>query len=449
MANLFSVRRLLLALGFCLWVTGNSALAADVDLEKADALMKQGQAAEAYSLLEPFEFEQSGNIKFDYLLGIAALDSGKPDKATIAFERVLAVDPNFAGARIDMGRAYFALGDFTRAKTEFETVLAQNPPPAAKVTIDKYLAAIEKQESAKKTKATGYVEASVGHDSNVNYATSQSQIAVPALGNLIFTLNPTGVKAPDDYLGFALGGEVTHQVNPTLGLYAGADVRNRTNSTQDRFDSTSFDARAGVALGEGANVVRLGVLAGKFELDGKNNRDTDGVNAEWRHLINPSNQLSAFGQYARFRFEPTISVNNFDQSTYGGNWLHIINDGKGLVSASLFTGDERAPERADGGKRFNGLRLGGQVQLNEKTELFAGLGAQFSKFQQANAAFSSPTESVTRDDKQYDANLGLNWHYDKLWTVRPQISYIRNNSNIVIYQFDRTDVSITIRRDFK
>ncbi len=449
MANLFSVKRLLLALGFCLWVTGNCALAADVDLEKADALMKQGKAAEAYSLLEPFEFEQSGNIKFDYLLGIAALDSGKPDKATIAFERVLAADPDFAGARIDMGRAYFQLGDFTRAKTEFETVLTQNPPPAAKVTINNYLAAIEKQESAKKTKGTGYIEASVGHDTNVNFATSQSQIAVPALGNLIFTLNPTGVKAPDDYLGLAFGGEVNHQVKPTLGLYAGADVRSRSNSTQDRFDSTSFDGRAGVALGEGANVVRLGVLGGRYELDGRTNRDTNGLSAEWRHLINPANQLSAFGQHARYRFEPTISVNNFDQSTYGANWVHIINDGKGLVSASLFTGDERAPERADGGKRFNGLRLGGQVQLNEKTELFAGLGAQFSKYDVANAAFSSPTESLTRNDKQYDANVGINWHYDKLWTVRPQISYIRNNSNIVIYQFDRTDVSITIRRDFK
>jgi len=449
MVNLFSVKRTLLALGFCFWVTGNSALAADLDLTKAEALMKEGKAAEAYSLLEPFEFEQSGNIKFDYLLGIAALDSGKPDKATLAFERVLAADPNFVGARIDMGRAYFALGDFTRAKSEFEAVLKQNPPPAAKVTIDNYLVAIEKQASAKKTKGTGYFEATVGHDTNVNFATSQSQIAVPALGNLVFTLNPTGVKAPDDYLGFALGGEVNHQIKPTLGFYAGADVRTRSNSTQDRFDSTSFDARAGVTLGEGANVFRLGALAGKYELDGRTNRDTSGVNAEWRHLINPANQLSAFGQYAHYRFEPTISVNNFDQSTYGANWLHVLNDGKGLVSASLFTGDERAPERADGGKRFNGVRLGGQVQLNEKTELFAGLGAQFSKYQLANAAFSSPTESLTRDDKQYDANLGINWHYDKLWTVRPQISYIRNNSNIVIYKFDRTDVSVTIRRDFK
>jgi tetratricopeptide (TPR) repeat protein len=449
MTNVFSVKGTLLALGLCLWMTGTAALAAGADLEKADALMKQGKAAEAYALLEPFEFQESGNVQFDYLLGIAALDSGKPDKATLAFERVLATDPNFAGARLDMGRAYFQLGDFTRAKAEFETVLGQNPPPAARATISNYLAAIEKQESAKKTKATGYLEAGFGHDSNVNYATSESQIAVPALGNLIFTLNPTGVKAPSYYLGSAFGGEINHQANPTLGLYAGIDVRSRDNTSQRDFNSISTDGRAGVALGEGANVVRLGVLAGNYELNGRTNRDTSGLNAEWRHLLDPANQLSAFGQYARYRFESDISVDNFNQSTYGANWLHVSRDGKGLVSASLFAGDESAPLRADGGKRFDGLRLGGQLQLNERTELFAGMGAQFSRYEQANAAFSSPSASLTREDKQYDASLGINWHYDKLWTVRPQIAYMRNNSNIVIYQFDRTDVSVMFRRDFK
>ena len=129
--------------------------------------------------------------------------------------------------------------------------------------------------------------------------------------------------------------------------------------------------------------------------------------------------------------------------------MHVSSDGKGLLSASLFAGDESASLRADGGKRFDGLRLGGQMQLSEKTEVFAGFGAQFSKYEQANAAFSSPTASLTRDDKQYDASLGINWHYDKLWTVRPQIAYLRNDSNIVIYQFDRTDVSVMLRRDFK
>jgi outer membrane protein len=449
MANSFSVRRILLALGLCLWAMGNAAMAADPDLAKAEALMKEGKAAEAYSLLEPFEYEQSGNVQFDYLLGIAALDSGKADKATIAFERVLAVDPNFAGARIDMARAYYQLGDITRAKTEFEAVLTQNPPPAAKVTIDKYMAAIEKQESAQQTKTAGYIEASLGHDSNVNYSTSQNQIAVPALGNLVFTLNPNNTKLPASYFGSNFGGEVSHQVSPKFGLYAGVDVRARDNSTAKIFNSLSADGRAGVAIGEGVNVVRLGVLGGRFELNGKDNRDTSGVSGEWRHQINTANQLTSFGQYARYRFEPTISTNDFDQSTYGANWLHVTSDGKAMTTVTGFFGEDRAPLRADGGKGFTGLRLGGQVQVSDTVDLFASLGAQFSKYHVPNAAFSSATDSLTRDDKQYDASVGLNWHLDKWWTLRPQVSYLRNDSNIVIYKFDRTDVSVTLRRDFK
>jgi tetratricopeptide (TPR) repeat protein len=456
MVNSHSIKPMLLALGFCLSIAGNPALAADPDLAKAEALMGEGRAAEAYSLLEPFEFEQSGNLKFDYLLGIAALDSGKPDKATLAFERVLAADPNFAGARIDMGRAYFQLGDMTRAKTEFESVLMQNPPPAARATIDKYLAEIEKQASAKQTKASGYVEATIGRDSNVNFATSERQIAVPALGNLVFTLNPGNVKASDTYLGLGLGGEVSHQLSSKLGLFVGADARVRDNRTQDSFDSLSADVRAGVALGEGADVVRLGVLGGKFNLDGKNNRNSSGASAEWRHLISTTNQLSTFLQHVRYRFEPTISVNDFDQNTLGANWLNIFNEGKGMFSGTVLTGNDRVPSdengtpmRADGGKRFNGVRLGAQFQLNGKLDLFMGIGAQFSKYGTPNASFSTPTESLTRDDRLYDASLGLSWRLDNVWTLRPQVSYLRNNSNIVIYQHDRTDVSLTLRRDFR
>jgi tetratricopeptide (TPR) repeat protein len=456
MANLFPAKRMLFALGFFLCMAANPALAADPDLAKAEALMREGKAAEAYTLLEPFEFEQSGNIKFDYLLGIAALDSGKPDKATLAFERVLAADPNFAGARIDMARAYFQLGDMTRAKTEFEAVLTQNPPPAARVTIDKYMAAIAQQESASQTRSSGYVEFSVGHDSNVNFATSARELAVPALGNLVFALSPNNVKLADNYLGVGLGGEISHQISPKFGVYAGADVRVRDNRTQNTFDSTALDGRVGVALGEAADVLRLGVQGGKFDLDGKNNRNTDGVSAEWRHLLDPANQLSLFLLQARYRFEPSISVNNFDQTTLGTNWLTIFNDGKGMFSGTLITGNDRIPTtedgtpvRADGGKRFNGIRLGAQVQLDERLDLFAGIGAQWSKYDTPNVTFSSPTESVTRDDRLYDANIGLNWRLDKNWSLRPQIAYLRNNSNIVIYQHDRTDIAVTLRRDFR
>ena len=60
-------------------------LAAENEIEQARELMKAGMPGEAYSLLEKQEFDKAGDADFDYLLGIAALDSGRPDKATLAF----------------------------------------------------------------------------------------------------------------------------------------------------------------------------------------------------------------------------------------------------------------------------------------------------------------------------------------------------------------------------
>jgi len=56
------------------------------------------------------------SYKVNYLLGVSALDSGRTDEAVIAFERVLAVMPNHAGAQMDLARAYYATGSFDLAE---------------------------------------------------------------------------------------------------------------------------------------------------------------------------------------------------------------------------------------------------------------------------------------------------------------------------------------------
>src|SRR3989338_8021532 len=199
-------------------------------LRDAEALMKAGRPAEAYNLLLPLEFDRSGEVRFDYLIGIAALDSGKPDKATLAFERVLAVDPNFAGARLDMARAYYQLGDLPRAQTEFLEVLKQNPPEAARITIQKYLDAITAAEQARQTRIAGYVEGVVGHDSNIANSSTQTFTFAPASpwsglfpGNQL----PPAAKFTGAYEGINAGAEISHSLNANWGEIGRASCRER------------------------------------------------------------------------------------------------------------------------------------------------------------------------------------------------------------------------------
>lgn len=433
-------------------------------LHDADLLLKNGKPSDAYRLLEPLEFDRSGEVRFDYLIGIAALDSGKPDKATLAFERVLAVDANFAGARMEMARAYYQLGDLSRAKTEFETVSKQNPPEAARATIQKYLDAITAQQTVKQTRYSAYVEGGLGYDDNVNNSTSQLQISVPYFNNAAFTLSPTNRKTSDNFYSVATGGEINHNLNANWGLYAGADIRQRGNHFQNNFNTLNLDGRAGVTFTEGANIFRAGGVAGVFylgqavggfnDLTQAYNRDSSGYNVDWRHVFSPNNQASVFAQLGRHRFrDAAMKVNDFDQTALGTGWLHILTDGS-ILFGSLFLAneDDVAPitstnptgGRVDGNKRTQGLRAGVQTAIREDTDLFANFGLQSGLYDKTNVLFL-----CNRYDRLLDMSAGANWHWNKDWTLRPQLNYSRNDSNIVIYKYDRMDVSLNLRRDFR
>jgi hypothetical protein len=133
----------------------------------------------------------------------------------------------------------------------------------------------------------------------------------------------------------------------------------------------------------------------------------------------------------------------------------MLADGKSTLFGSLYHGTENdvstiittaTPNggRTDGAKRFSGLRVGGQTASSEKTTLFANAGAQFGDYSKVNPFFLNQ-----RIDRLYDLTVGANWHWDKLWTLRPQLNYSKNDSNIVIYGFNRMDVSLNVRRDFR
>ncbi len=273
-------------------------------LREADELVKNNRPAQALALLQSLEFERAGEVPFDYLLGIAALDSGQPDKATLAFERVLVVDPNFAGARLDMARAYYQLGDLARARTEFEAVLKQNPPEAARLTIQKYLDQISVLQQARQTRVTGYAEGVLGHDSNIANSTTEPFTFAPnSPWSGLFPGNqlPSTTKLTGLYEGIDAGAEINHKLNANWGVFAGVDLRQHGNRTQTDYNFNSLDGRLGVMLGDEQNVCKLSLTRGQTNSAGTMQRASTGLNAEWQHVLSPADQLSVFAQYGRNR----------------------------------------------------------------------------------------------------------------------------------------------------
>ncbi len=435
-----------LSLILLLFVSAPLAQRAIPDVARAESLVRAGKAAEAFALLEPYEFDFAGKLDFDYWFGVAALESARPDKATLALERALAVNPDFVAARLDLARGYFALGDLERARVEFGVVMAQNPPAPARLTIERYLAEIDRRTQVRRTRWSAYLEGTVGRDSNVNNSTSQSSISVPLFG-LTFQLAPTSTRVPDTYLIGGGGGEVTRAVTDTVGVFAGFDYRQRINQRQDTFDYNKYDGRVGVRYALDRNTYSMALSYGQYYLDHSYNYENHGFSIEWRRAMDERNIASVFGLHNRLRFpDPSLQANNVNQPIMGVSWLRALNSqGTTFVQGSSYYGYERDTDaRVDGDRKFWGVRALAQHGFDEKLDVYASASAQLGDYEKLNFLFQT-----FRKDRQYDAAAGMIVHLDRNWTLRPQLAYTRTQSNIQTYDYERYDLSFTLRRDFR
>ena len=422
---------------------------------QAQVLLKAGKAAEAFALLAPLQFDLAGDEGYDYLLGVAALDSQEFNMATFAFERVLIVNPNNAGARMDMARAYFALNDFSRAEEEFKIVLRLNPPELVKQIALKYLSSIEQQHKSRDPSLTGYAEGSVGYDTNITSVTSDFTTAIFQTYGLP-GFRPTGnaVLREDSYL--SLGGGLTYilPVDTQKSWFFGLDAKQRNFLTDYSYDSTTLGAQAGFNRIDDQDTYRFSLNFQRFLQKGEALRttldnDVIGFTGSWQRMLNPSNQLGMFAQYSELRYADTASSNT-NLLTLGANLVHLLAAPyQPVVMLGVFHIDDNAvltsSSTSDASKETWGVRLAGQMTLNQEWEPYAMVSFQ----QRADNNANVRVVGKTGEDALADITLGVRWKLNKEWTVRPQISHTYNYSNIPLYVWNRTDFAITFRKDFR
>lgn len=414
------------------------------EVADAEALVRAGKYKEAYKLLEPLEDAKAGDLRFDYLLARSALEAGNPSKASFIYERILAIEPHFVGVRVEMGRAYLALGDYARAKLEFETVIRiPNLPPDIRQQAETYGKLADQYSKGKKTIAYGYMEYGYGHDSNPFSAVARNPITIA--GGFPIDLPVSSLARSSNYNAVSLGGEVIHSLSGGFSLFAGGDARARFYNQLDPADNMTVDLRGGIGYSAGKHSLRVGALGGKYYLDHDGFRRSLGGNADYRILLNDTTQITTNLTMIRFKYESELLQAN-DYDLYSGvlGVNKSVLGGRAIVGFSVSGGYETAdPRRQDGDKRFSGLRLTLQGAFSERIGSFVTLGATMNDYLLENTLFG-----LQRRDYFYDATAGVTFGIKSGWSVRPQISYYRNVSNIDLYRYDRTDVSFNIRKDF-
>jgi outer membrane protein len=414
-------------------------------ITSAAELIKKGFAADAYDLLTPYQSEMAGDPDFDYLLGIAALDTGKPNEAIFALERALAVRPNHLQARAEIARAYLAAGEVAAAKQEFETVQKQNPPKEVNETIAKYLGIIEADRSGKKTILQGYMELAVGYDSNVNTATSNRQVAIPYFSGATLTLNDAGVATSDTFATLGAGMNVRHELTPQWAVLGGANVFQRNNATQQTFNNGNGDANLGINLNDGNNNYLVMLQLQSFILNSVTYRNATGMTGQWQRTLASGSQINSYLQYSSLAY-PTQTYRNADRYVLGSAYATTLSgDSAPVVYVGGYLGTEQPLQSGLSylASSFYGIKMGGEMKLNTQFSLLASSSLESRMNEGADLLFQ-----VKRNDTQFDLKVGVNYFPAKKWTIGSSLAYTNNNSNIIINKYDRTMLSFNLRRDF-
>ncbi len=429
-------------LAHSVWASQSKSVEAAV--QEADALIQAGEPEQAYAILAPLEAILAGNYRYDYLLGIAALDTNRPVIASLALERVLLVEPRFAGARMDLGRAYYAIGDLARAQEQFKRVMAYGPPPQVRESAASYLGAIEQKLAAGDRRPMGgYASLRIGHDSNVTSAPDLATLEIPALPGIIWTLDGTSREESDAYAQLAAGWGLRHPLKEGVELSAGIDLKSRHLGEVEGLNQEDATGRVGFTFSRERDAFSLGANGGSTWLDTDRIRDTYGVTAAWQHVLAPTTAVTVFGQHNRLRHtDDALTSNDIDQTLFGYTLTRAFP--KTTASGGFYVGEEQSVgTRPDGDKSIFGVSLGVEKSVSPSVVAYSNFGLQQGSYDEINPAFL-----VQRSDTTLNLAAGAVWQFNDDWSLQAEWSRAQNSSNVSINSYARTDVSLTVRRDF-
>ena len=434
----------LLAAGPCA-VAAQSALA-DL-LTRAAAMSDAGKYAEAYALLAAEEDTHIGEIAYDYALGRAALYAGRPDRATLAFARVLALDPAHAGALIDSGRAYLALGNRAQAEAAFEALLALDPPPAIRAQLLVYLGQARGAERTAGAALRGYLTLAAGTSSNVNQAPSQGPVFVPGLPATV-QLADQNVRKDDSFASLGAGIEFATPLRGALSLIGSGEFLSRANAHESDFDTGGAAGSLGLAWAGERYLVRGQLQLMRNTLGGSPSRDVKALSfdvSEGRSAMPGTfGVLFGFLHLGSYRHLPEeLKVFDADFVSAGGGVTTRL-DEKSTISVAVVTGlDNDQGGNPSGDRQGVGGRLAWERIFGPKVRVAAIASAVKSRYSLVDTIFL-----VEREDTRYDFEAFLRYQLTPKVEARLGAWRSVQDSNIPIYEYSRTDWWISISHLF-
>ena len=386
--------------------------------------------------------------------GMRLREAGDYEASIAAFKGLLSSEPTLGRVRAELAVSYLRALNFAAAKEEAERLLADpNTPDTVKFNIEYFLSEVEKK--SKTHVFTPFVSFGLGHDDNINAGPSTSTINLGGgqIGLLASSAEPTARNF--NLVNVGLG---HRYLSPSAFSMFGRSAAyiwqsNVSYYRNDYFDNGDFDLDVlSISTGPLAVVADRWRMGADFTYDyirlgHEKLADIYGVTPSITWNVRKNTDISLVTKFQKRDFDESVATGrDSDFQSVDLSVASSFYDSKLTMqmAAGLFN------ESADVDRFGNdGYQL--SAGLNWKASGFDNLYLN-SVYRKSDFDGDEVLFNEARDERENRYSLGFNHRfvekYVKDWTLDASISHIDNNSNIPIYEYRRTQFSLSFSKYF-
>jgi hypothetical protein len=378
-----------------------------------------------------------GEPDFDYLLGVAALNSGLSAPAVFAFERVVESSPSWYEARLYLIKAYLAANNLPAAHSQSLVLINSSSTPEDIKRNAKLLLGItqHKQHSPEQTYKQS-IQLAYGSDNNVNAGTSEDTILIPNLGS--FLLSSDSKSTDDNYLKLSYKGHYIKSLDEQNSLSFGIAsdwYKFHQLSQYDRVN-TNLSGRYQHQLNNNTRLYMQANLAPLF-LDGDHYRVESSIMGGASYNLNK--RLSLFSGLSL-----GVLNNAFDDKL--DNSFVSLNLGANYASNTWFQsiGANYKTEHADidegefNSRNITSLYYQANMLVARRWQLLTQAGYQWIDYQAQHPLFLQP-----RNDELLILSSSLKYLINKDFALQLEVNFQDKSSDITLFEYDRLDANLS------
>lgn len=432
------------ALATLLALPAGAAESADPAIANLNQLIASNRYEEAYTLATQLMAEHEGDPEFDFLYGLAAMETGRANEAVFALERITYTYPDQQRVKLELARAFYLINNLPASRQLFEEVLATNPTANVQANIQVFLDLIDERERNIAGSFNWYVNSSLGSDSNINSATELGVITTP-IGDIELSAN--GQSIEDTFNDIGGGMLYSKPFSKTSALSIGANYNHHNNFDSNDFDLDVFSADASYAHTVSNMRFSYGVRAQQVNLSSENFQTSASIIGNFLRAPGNGWTQALTGAFTQVRYDDGINknaslrdVNQFLLSGVlgkaAGNFNHTL---------SVYYGDESEQKSAgkNNAQQFYGVAFAEQYQLNSNNLPYVRVSLHRSD----NKA-RDPIFNIEREDNTFSTSLGWIWLWKRNLNVTTDVTFTNNDSNIDLFEYDRVKYQTGLRYQF-